>query len=42
MIYGSFKSINETTYTIQIDCGLDYEINSSNKIRFADDPIEIE
>lgn len=42
MIYGSFKSINETTYTVQIECGLDYEINSSNRIRFVDDPIEIE
>lgn len=42
MIYGTFKSINETEYTVQIDCALDYEIDSSKRIQFVYDPIEIE
>jgi len=42
MINGTFKSINETTYTVSIDCGLDYTIDSDNRIRFVYDPIEIE
>lgn len=42
MLYGSFKSINDTTYRVEIDCSLNYEIGSTRSIQFVDDPIEIE
>ena len=41
MLHGNFKSKNHT-YTVRIDCGLDYQIGSSErKIHFPDNPVTI-
>ena len=41
MLHGNFKSKNHT-YTVRIDCGLDYQIGSSErKIHFTDNPVTI-
>ena len=39
MLYGKFKSKNHT-YTVRIDCGLDYQIGTGN-IYFTDNPVTI-
>ena len=41
MLHGNFRSKNHN-YTVRIDCGLDYEIGSSQrKIHFTDNPVKI-
>lgn len=41
MIYGTFKSISGIDYIVQIKCGMEYEIGSTDRIRFTDNPITI-
>ena len=40
MLQGNFKSNKDITYSVQIDCGMDYEIGDGN-IYFSDEPVTI-